>query len=184
MRVTLVAMNWLDWTLLALLAAAAIRGFFRGFIVEIASLVAVVLGIWVASRYNAHVASWVGMDAQHEVISFIVTFIGVLILVHLLAKVLTKAMDLAMLGLPNKVAGTFFGALRAAFVLSVVLNILMARAEVSGIVPQHALEGSALYRPLRAFAPFIVPALGDTRWVQDAIEALKERTGEEEAAEE
>ncbi|MBK9058425.1 MAG: CvpA family protein [Flavobacteriales bacterium] len=88
-------MNWLDWTLLALLAAAAIRGFFRGFIVEIASLVAVVLGIWVASRYNAHVASWVGMDAQHEVISFIVTFIGVLILVHLLAKVLTKAMDLA-----------------------------------------------------------------------------------------
>ena len=119
MRITLVAMNWLDWTLLALLAAAAVRGFFRGFVVEIASLVALVLGIWVASRYNARVAAWVGMDAQHEVISFIVTFIGVLIVVHLLAKVITKAMDLAMLGLPNKVAGTFFGALRAAFVLSV-----------------------------------------------------------------
>ena len=184
MRITLVAMNWLDWTLLALLAAAAVRGFFRGFVVEIASLVAVVLGIWVASRYNARVAAWVGMDAQHEVISFIVTFIGVLIVVHLLAKVITKAMDLAMLGLPNKVAGTFFGALRAAFVLSVALNILMARAEVSGLVPQETLDGSTLYRPLRAFAPFIVPALRDSRWVQDAIDALKKRTGEDERKEE
>ena len=184
MRITLVAMNWLDWTLLALLAAAAVRGFFRGFVVEIASLVAVILGIWVASRYNARVAAWVGMDAQHEVISFIVTFIGVLIVVHLMAKVITRAMDLAMLGLPNKVAGTFFGALRAAFVLSVALNILMARAEISGLVPQETLDGSTLYRPLRAFAPFIVPALGDTRWVQDAIDALKKRNGEEEAAKE
>jgi len=178
-------MNWLDWTLIALLGFAAVRGFFRGFVVEIASLVAVVLGIWVATRYNARVAAWVGMDAEHEVISFIVTFIGVLVLVHLLAKVVTKAMDMAMLGMPNKVAGTLFGVIRSAFVLSVVLNILMARAEVSGIVPQETLEGSRLYRPLRAFAPFIVPALGDTRWVQDAIDTLKDRTGEsnEEGAE-
>lgn len=171
-------MNWLDWTLISILGFAAVRGFFRGFVVEIASLMAVILGIWVATRYNARVAAWVGMDAQHEVISFIVTFIGVLVLVHLLAKVVTKAMDMAMLGLPNKVAGTLFGAIRSAFVLSVVLNILMARAEVTGIVPQETLEGSALYRPLRAFAPFIVPALGDTRWVQDAIDTLKDRPGE------
>lgn len=177
-------MNWLDWTLLVLLAAAAIRGFFRGFVVEIASLVAVILGIWVASRYNTHVATWVGMDAQHEVISFVVTFIGVLILVHLLAKVLTKVMDMAMLGLPNKVAGTLFGALRAAFVLSVVLNILMARVEVSGLVSQQTLDDSELYRPLRGFAPFIVPALGDSRWVQDAIDAMKNRSAEEERTEE
>lgn len=174
-------MNGLDWVLAALLAAAVVRGFFRGFVVEMASLAAVILGIWVASRYNTRVAAWAGMDAQHEVISFLITFIGVLILVHLMAKVITKAMDLAMLGLPNKVAGTFFGALRAAFVLSVVLNVLMARAEVSGILPRATLEGSLLYRPLRGFAPFIVPALGDTRWVQDAIDAVKRRAGEQDA---
>ncbi len=172
-------MNWLDWTLLILIGAAAVKGFFRGFVVEIASLMAVILGIWVATRYNARVAAWVGMDAEHEVLSFIVTFIGVLVLVHLLAKLITKAMDMAMLGLPNKVAGTLFGAIRSAFVLSVVLNILMARAEVTGIIPQETLENSTLYTPLRAFAPFIIPALGDTRWVQDAIDAVKNRTGEE-----
>ena len=86
MRVTLVAMNWLDWTLVALLGTAAVRGFFRGFVVEIASLLAVILGIWVAARYNARVAGWIGLDTHHEVISFIITFIAILILVHLLAK--------------------------------------------------------------------------------------------------
>ena len=168
-------MNWLDWTLVALLGTAAVRGFFRGFVVEIASLLAVILGIWVAARYNARVAGWIGLDTNHEVISFIITFIAILILVHLLAKVITKAMDMAMLGLPNKVAGTLFGALRAAFILSVALNILMARAEVSGVVSRQTLDDSKLYRPLRAFAPFIIPALGDSRWVQEAIDAVKKQ---------
>lgn len=168
-------MNWLDWVLLALLAAAAVRGFFRGFVVELASLVALVLGIWAASRYNAAVAAWIGLDPRHEVISFLATFIGVLVAIHLLAKLITKALDLAQLGLPNKVAGLLFGALRAAFVLSVMLNILMARAEVSDLVPRTTLGHSVLYPPLRGLAPLLVPALGDTRWVKEALEAVKDR---------
>ncbi|HMN06122.1 MAG TPA: CvpA family protein [Flavobacteriales bacterium] len=166
-------MNWLDWLLLALLVAAAVRGFFRGFVVEIASLFALVVGIWAASRYNARVAGWIGMDAQHEVVSFLVTFVGVLMAVHLLARVITKVMDLAQLGLPNKVAGGLFGLLRAAFVLSVALNILLARAEVTGLVSRDTLEASVLYRPLRAVAPAMVPALGNAQWLQDAVKALQ-----------
>jgi membrane protein required for colicin V production len=166
-------MSGLDWVLVALLGFAAVRGFFRGFVVEVASLVAVIAGIWVAAHYNARVAAWVGMDARNEVFSFIITFIAVLVLVHLLANVITKAMDMAMLGLPNKVAGTLFGALRASFILSVVLNILMASPKVVGLVSQQTLDRSHLYRPLRAFAPSILPALGDSRWVQKAIEAVK-----------
>ncbi len=175
-------MNGLDWVLIALLGFSAVRGFFRGFVVEIASLIAVILGIWIATRYNARVAAWIGLDTHQEVISFIIMFIGVLIIVHLLAKLVTKAMDMAMLGLPNKVAGTLFGALRAAFILSVALNILMSRVAVSGVVSKQTLEGSKLYQPLRAFAPFIIPALRDSRWVQEAIDAVKKRTGEEEGA--
>ena len=173
--ITLAAMNWLDWILLAWLTFAAIRGFMRGFVVEVASLVGVIAGIWAAARFNARVAEWIGLDAGHEVISFIVTFLLVLFAIHLLAKLITKAMDLAMLGLPNKVAGTLFGVVRVAFILSVLLNVLMARAELVGTVSPATLEGSRLYAPLRAFAPMIVPALGETKWVQQALDALKKR---------
>lgn len=172
-------MNWLDWLLVALLGAAAVRGFFRGFVVEVAALVALVLGIWVATRYNARVAEWTGLDAEHEALAFIITFIGVLVLVHVLARVITKVMDMAMLGLPNKVAGTVFGALRSAFVLSVLLNILMVPGDTSAILPAETLQGSVLYPPVRAFAPFVVPALGETRWVQDALEAVRDHSGAE-----
>lgn len=171
-------MNWLDWALVLLIAGAAVRGFFRGFVVEVATLVAVVLGLWAAARYNARVAAWTGLDPAHEVISFLVTFIAVLVGVHLLAKLITKAIDLAMMGLPNKLAGTLFGAVRAAFVLSVLLNVLMARTPVEGILPKDTLEGSALYGPLRGFAPLLVPALRDARWVRDAIDAVKGAAGE------
>lgn len=167
-------MNWLDWALLAVLAFAAVRGFFRGFVVELASLLGIIIGIWAASHYNGRVAAWAGLDPGNEAVSFIITFVAVLVLVHLLAKVITKAMDLAMLGLPNKVAGSVFGALRSAFILSVLLNLMLARPGTKALLSSEATEGSILYGPVRAFAPFLVPALGESRWLHDALETVKE----------
>ncbi|MCC6840161.1 MAG: CvpA family protein [Flavobacteriales bacterium] len=172
-------MNWLDWVLLALLVAAAVQGFFRGLVVEAASLLALFLGIWAASRYNARVAAWAGLGPEQEVISFMITFIAILLVVHLLAKVLTKALDLAMLALPNKVAGLFFGALRGAFMLSVVLNLLSATAGSSSVISKKTVEGSALYGPLQAFAPLLVPALGNGKWLNRAVDAVQEAVGRE-----
>lgn len=167
-------MNWLDWALLAILAIAAVRGFFRGFVVELASLLGIVLGIWAASRYNEQVAAWVGLGPDREVVSFAITFLAVIVVVHLLAKLITKAMDLAMLSLPNKVAGTVFGMVRSAFILSVLLNLLLARTGGKELLSQSTVQGSVLYGPLRAFAPLLVPALGESKWVKRAIEEVKQ----------
>jgi membrane protein required for colicin V production len=170
-------MNWLDWTLLAILAIAAIRGFFRGFVVELASLAGIVLGIWAASRYNEKVAAWVGLGPDREVISFAITFLAVVVLAHLLAKLITKGLDLAQMGLPNKVAGVFFGVLRSAFILSVLVNILVARAGGREVLGEKTRTGSALYGPVRAFAPLIVPALGESKWLEHAIDEVKGEAG-------
>lgn len=170
-------MNWLDWLLAALLAAAAVRGFFRGFVVEAASLFGIVLGIWAASRFNHRVAMWMGWGGDHEVISFLITFVAVLVAVHLIAKAITKAMDLAMLSLPNKVAGIFFGLLRSAFTISVVLNLLAARSlQVAAMAPDMQ-EVSVLYGPLKAFAPLVVPALGEGGWAGHALDTVVRETG-------
>lgn len=166
-------MNALDWALLAIVAVAAVRGFFRGFVVELASLLGVVAGIWAASRFSARVAAWAGLEGGQEWAGFAITFVAVLVLVHLLAKVITKAMDLAMLGLPNKVAGGLFGAVRSAFVLSVLLNLFLAWPRTAGLLSAQAREGSLLCSPLRAFAPLILPAVRDSSWVREAIHTMK-----------
>lgn len=166
-------MNWLDWSLLLLLVLAAVKGFQRGFIIELAALLAVVLGIWVAVHVSDVVAAAVGIDAENVALAFLFTFLGVLLAVHLLARFLTTLIDLAQLGLPNKLAGVVFGVVRSAFVLSITLNLLVGYTE-GGMPPAAARSGSSLYAPLRSFAPLLIPALGDTKWVQWAVQEVKE----------
>ena len=169
-------MNWLDWAILIVLAAASLRGFARGFIVELASLVALIAGIWVATHFSSSVATAIGLDPAKEILAFVVTFLLVLIGVHLLARFLTTLLDAAELGLPNKLAGIVFGVLRSAFTLSIALNLLLGYSR-GDMPPKHVQEGSQFFEPLLAFAPLIIPALGETKWVQDVLEEVKERAG-------
>lgn len=175
-------MNWLDILLLVLLGIAAVKGFFHGFIVEACSLLGLVLGIWAGVHLNAQAAEWIGLDPDQEVLSFVVVFVAVLVGMHLIGKGLTKVIDIAQLSLPNKLAGVLFGAVRSAFVLSVLLNILFAKEAAAWTPKKETREGSALYEPLRAFAPMIVPALEESKWVRKAIKDVQRKVGE--AAEE
>lgn len=166
-------LNWLDWALLAVMAFSAVRGFMRGFVVEVCSLVGMVLGIWGAVHFSHLVAGWVGLGAEQEVLAFALTFLLLLLGVNLLGKAITAALDIAQLGLANKLAGTVFGTIRSVFVLSVLLNIALGN-EASRAIPDHRSRNeSKLYHPVRAFAPLLVPALKDTKWMARAWEAMR-----------
>jgi membrane protein required for colicin V production len=167
-------MNWLDLVLLALLVFAAVRGFMRGFLVEVCGLVGLILGIWAGVHFNRKVGEWLGLDAGQEMLAFAITMVIVIVLVSLLARMITRAMDAAQMGLPNKVAGIVFGVLRAAFTLSIVLNVVRATEAQRPIIKKETREGSSLYEPLRAFAPMIIPALGETKWVKRALDEVEE----------
>lgn len=166
-------MNWLDWALIALVVFAAIKGFTRGFIVEVCSLLALVLGIWAGIHFSDRVAEAIGLETKNAAIAFIVTFLIVLVGVHLLARFLTTVVDIAQLSLPNKVAGVLFGALRQAFTLSIAIN-LFAGYSGDALPPSNAREDSALYDPVKAFAPLVIPALGQTKWLQHALDEVQE----------
>jgi membrane protein required for colicin V production len=168
-----VAVNWLDWLFLLMLALAAFQGFRRGFIIEVCSLLALLLGIWAAVQFSERVGVAVGLDPDRTAIAFLLTFVAVLIGVHLLGRALTKLVDMAMLGIPNKLAGIAFGVLRSAFTLSIILNLLVGWSD--GRMPSPEVRNaSALYGPVRAFAPFIIPPLGETKWVKEVVDQLKQ----------
>ncbi len=168
-------MNGLDAVLLLVLGVAAVRGFFRGFIVEVCSLFGLVLGIWAGVHLNARAAAWMGLDAHQEVLSFVVVFLAALAFMHLIGRALTRVIDLAQLGLPNKIAGVLFGLLRSAFVLSVVLNLLSA-SDFGGLGTRvdEAASGSVAHGPVKAFAPMVLPVLRETKWVERAIDRITE----------
>ena len=167
-------MNWLDILLLIILGVAGWKGFRRGFIIELASLVGMVLGIWAGIHLSERVVDVLSLEVKSAALAFLITFALVLALVVLIGHGLTKLIDLASLSIPNKIAGIAFGVLRSAFTLSIALNLLHGWTEGS-MPPADAREASRLHAPVSAFAPLVVPALNDAKW----MERLKEEVESE-----
>lgn len=172
-------MNWLDIVILVWLGMAAFKGFANGFIRELATLVAYVAGIWAAIHINERVGEWLGFDHDQAMLSILVAFLLVLWGVLLLGKAMTTAVDVALLSLPNKLAGLFFGVVKQAFFLSVALNLAFAMGQhgLTGRV-NAASDDSVLASPLRSFAPLFVPALRETKWMKQAVDRVQEEVEE------
>lgn len=167
-------MNTLDIAVLIVLALGAWRGFRNGLVIEVCSLLAFALGIWAALRHGADVGKWLDLDPDQSALAFILTLFVVIVLVRLMGWAFTKVIDLAALGLPNKLAGLAFGTARMALLVSLVLTCLPITAGKHTIPAVKTCEGSVLYDPLRTMAGTVLPALRDSPWVKRTIERVKE----------
>src|ERR1700726_2803012 len=116
----------IDVLFLLLMVLAVFRGVRHGFIISVCSAIAIFIGLAAAIRLSASVAASVSNSAHLSyrwlpVLTFILIFLGVVILVRLGARLLEKAVDLAMMGWLNKLAGVLLYAAIYTLVLSVVL---------------------------------------------------------------
>ncbi|PIF06083.1 MAG: colicin V production protein [Draconibacterium sp.] len=155
-------MNYIDIVLALLLFFAAISGFKNGFIAEIASLAALILGVWGAIKFSYvttdFLTNTLNFKSQHiEIISFIATLIVIVIVVHLIGSVANKLINVIMMGFLNKLAGLVFGVLKSALILSVVLVVLDHFDNKMHFIPEQAKTESKMYAPLRDFAPTLLP---------------------------
>ena len=157
-------MNWLDIVLAIPLLWFLIRGFRNGLIIELASLAALVLGIYVALHFSFYARDFLleNFDISNNylnIISFALTFLIVALLVYLVGKLIHKLVSIVALGFLNRLAGGIFGLLKAALVLSVILYFLNAFDSGSGILKNDVKEGSVLYEPVRSIVPILIPRL-------------------------
>lgn len=80
------------------------------------------------------------------------TFLLVIIVMHLLGKLLTKLIDMVSLGLFNKLFGIVLGVLKAAIVVCVVLFIVNALDVRYDFISAKTKGDSLLYKPFVNFA--------------------------------
>lgn len=162
-------MNILDIIFLVPLLFALYRGFKKGMVHMIASLAALVLGIFGAMKFRPLFASLLdsifNIDPLHmNVIAFAVAFVSIVILVHLIAFFAEKLIKAVALNFINRLLGMLFGVLVTVFVISMILwPINQVNAERQIIKPKH-IEGSLLYKPLSSFAPAVLPILKKQDW--------------------
>ena len=121
-------MTVIDIVLGALLLFGLIRGLTKGLFVEVASLLALILGVYGAIHFSHFATDFLETRVEWDekyvnIASFAITFIIIVFVISLAGKALTKLADFASLGMLNKLLGGLFGLLKIGLILSVVLMV-------------------------------------------------------------
>jgi len=169
-------MNSIDIVILIFLAIGLFQGFRNGFLIELASLIGLVLGVF-GAIYFSHFASdllikYTAWEEQTiNLAAFAITFIVIVILVSLAARALTKVASFAALGLLNRLMGAIFGVVKMVFFISVLILFLDSLDRDINFLSEEKKENSLLYKPVASVAPMLLPKL---------LKELKEYLPEEE----
>jgi membrane protein required for colicin V production len=136
------------------------KGFKKGFVVEIASLGALFLGILGAVKFSSFVAQqikgffdWNPMAIK--IISYLLVFILIVYGVSVLAKGLTRILSQASLGLFNKFLGSVFGVLKWAVLTSFALFFIIKINQWITIIDQEMINQSILYGPITELGEYL-----------------------------
>ncbi|TXE12839.1 CvpA family protein [Seonamhaeicola algicola] len=157
----------IDIVLGALILFGLIRGLMKGLFVEVASLIALVAGVYGAIHFSNFAAEFLTEKVDWNektinIVAFAITFVVIVLAIALAGKALTKLADFAALGIINKILGAAFGALKIAAILSVVLIIFDRFNKTIPFADAEDLESSVLYQPVKNLVPTIFPSiLGD-----------------------
>ena len=144
-----------------LLAIAIIKGISRGFIVAVFSFLAIIIGVAAAMKFSYIVANWLEASfntgkAWLPFISFLIVFIGVILLVRWIANLIQAALNVTMLGWLNKLGGVVLYVLLFVAVYSIVLFYL---TKIDLIKPE-TISTSRAYLFIEPFGPKVVDLLG------------------------
>lgn len=158
------SINFLDIIILIPLLLWARQGYRKGLIISVASLAALVLGLYFAFFFSDYTANQLTqhftIDPEYlALVSFIITFVVVVLAVILVGNIAQKFIDVLMLGFLNKAAGLVFGILKGALYLSILIFLINYFDAGQNIIKQKYRESSMLYKPVASLAPMLYSRL-------------------------
>lgn len=160
-------MNVFDIIIAVILLIAAVRGFMNGLFSEVASLIAIVAGVFCAIHFSYYVEYFLNDSVlkwshqTNKIVAFAFTFLAVVLLIIFIGKVLTKLADITSLGFINKILGGVFSVLKSAIILSVIFLFFDKFNKTIPFVSEKTLNESVLYNSVRTIVPTLFPAIMD-----------------------
>ncbi len=121
-------MSALDIIVLIVMGVFIARGIWVGFIRQLASLIALILGFVIAGRYYDDTAALISPIIENEQLAFLVTY-GVIFIMVFITTIFAglgfrKVAQLILLGWFDKTLGGLFGAAKGMFLSCIVFMIL------------------------------------------------------------
>lgn len=162
-------MSWIDIIISLILLGAFIRGIQKGFIMQLAGLVALIAGAIFAGRLAnillPFLLKTIGVSANIAVVlSYVIAFVIIVILIKIVGNYLHSLVKVLQLGFINKILGSLLGVLSASLVLSILINLAIMIDIEEDIITDKIKTESYLYPKIQKTAPIIVPYLKEEVW--------------------
>ncbi len=152
---------FIDIVFLILILLACVKGYSKGFIIALFSIVGFIAGLAAALKLSAYVAARLSGTFNTSgkwlpFISFLLVFIAVVLLVNLGAKLIQKSIEMVMLGWLNRIAGIILFAL----LYSIFFSIFLFYAVQLHIISNETIAASTAYPYLQPLGPAVINSLG------------------------
>ena len=151
----------IDFTFAALIILAIIKGYQKGLIIAVFSIIAFIIGLAAALKLSVVVAEYLNDSISVSAkwlpfIAFALIFFVVVILVRLGAKLIEKAFQAVMLGWVNRIGGIV---LYAALYL-IILSIFIFYAEKLQLLKPSTIQSSQTYHFIQPWGPKVMDNFG------------------------
>jgi len=151
----------LDFIGISILIIGFIRGYMKGVLVAAFSIVGVVLGVMIALKLSGWLGYWLlekgwVTSGWGQLISYVILFLGVVLLVRFIAKAVESGLQLAMLGWVNRIAGGVIYVLLAALIWSSFLWLL----DQMHVLKSEAIARSKTFGWFQPIAPWVYAHIG------------------------
>ena len=154
-------MSYLDIFLIVIIVWGAYNGFLKGLVKELASILGIIFGIYLAKNYYSFLDQKLYLLFESEanylsLISAIIIFLLTIMIFKIVASFLTKFLKLIALGLLNKIIGAIFGVLKSLLILCVIIFVFSKINNVVNIIEKDKIQESFIYTEIERINKLII----------------------------
>lgn len=153
---------------------AIFKGYQKGLVIALFSIIAFIVGLAAALKLSAVVADYlkdsISISAKWlPFIAFALVFFGVVLLVRLGGKLVEKAFQVALLGWVNRIGGI----LLYAALYTIILSIFIFYGEKLQLLQPTTIQSSATYEFIQPLGPKVMDSFGNViPWFKDMFTQL------------
>ena len=119
-------MTWFDYAVLGIVGLSVLLAAYRGVVREIAALAGWAAAVVLSGLYAQQLAQWLPVALSpmlKAVVAYLVIFLSVLLVAGLAGMLLAKLFRVAGLGFTDRAVGAWFGLVRGALIVFVVVML-------------------------------------------------------------
>lgn len=159
------SLNYLDYIIIVLLVLFLIHGYRKGIIIGLATIAALLLGIYAAVHFSNYLDATLTEHLHPSgkwlpILSFSITFIIVVIIVMIVAKLTEKLVDVVGMGFFNHIGGALLGLVKGVILISILIFIYTSMDPKGKLLPEKDIKSSFAYGRISEVFPKLMKTFG------------------------